>query len=283
MKNKKAVIALVILLVIVLTVLFVIKENSFNEEKPFFLKCLGDYTAISSNGNIELSLIYIDSNNNPMLSTFLKDKDISFNDKSVNIEKFDITKGDSFGEIALYSLNLMLSLDKDTCLCEELIILDNDGKSERFNIGKIKIHANYQIPESLEILKNTGLSSKLNRYEISFKNNLDDKIRIKCIKRGLFSDIINSIDYIVPNDMIKKTESVDERINLSKDSSIDITINFNDEQYQYDYYIYNPIIVYDINGYEESLEPYYATYGLSYSDEQMKEFENIYKGGIKDE
>ncbi len=278
MQNKNAIITIILVMLLVAASVFFFTSNESSAKigEPLFLKCLGDFAAIGKNGETDLSLIYIDSNNSPVFSSMLKNSELSFNDKSVSIKKIDIAKGDQFGEIALYSLNLKLSLAKDDCLCEELIVLSSEGQEKKFAIGKIAVHGSNQKLEGLEIMKNTGVSSRLNRYELSLKNAPFDNVRVKAIETGLFSSIIDSIDYSISSRGIVRAEYLGNDIELPKDSTLDITINF-DEDNQYDYYVYNPIIVYEINENEQSLSPFYATYGLSYNDEQMKQFEALYK------
>ncbi len=276
MKSKKVTISLIIFLIVFIFFFIMFDKNSNPAGKPFFLRCLGDFVAVGENGDIDLSLVYIDSKNNPILLQTIEKSNISFNDESIEIEKYEITKGDEFGEIALYSLNLKLGIKKDTCLLKELIFSNSKGKNEKFNIGKITIHRRTQTSDELEVTKNTGLSSRLNRYEFSLENKFLENINIKKIETGQFSSFIDTIKYDTSKNLKEETEYLGGEIQLPKDSIVNVTIYFNCDEY--DYYIHNPSVIYEVKGKEIKLSPYYATYGLSYNDKQMARFETMYKG-----
>lgn len=285
-KTKFIFVKFLFLIILVLSASSCTNNDERAEEKPFFLKCLYNHTFSKDYLEEEYSniiqLVFVDNKDKPSLQEFVKNG-ISFKDSNLEIDSYEIKKGSSFGNIALYNLDVLIKKIDENTVIKQLELIDNEGKTINYPIGHISLNVvdKFELGDinSIDLFSHTGYSSALKDYFVDFELISDDfkALKLKKIDCGEFEKIVKR-KLVTVNDVEYDFSTMDKDMIFSKNDKIKITVEFSEDD-DYNYYVFSPFVVFSTGDTDIKLENNYATFALKYDDKKMQEFEEIFKGG----
>ena len=204
-----------------------------------------------------LQFDYYDNNTKPLLNRARNIKILNTDNPDISIIKYEIVNVKRLGEIDRNSLVLHFKLSDS--IMNKNVSFDSiyiDDRKYLIGIVNIKPLAK-TINSDFEILRHSGLGSKLNVYRFEVLNTSSSNLQIEEILLNEFKKYADNIEIRI-NDM--QVEGLFPII-LEPDDKILVRINFNSSK-EYSSYVFNPTLRYSSNKVEKFYNPMRASYFL---------------------